>query len=227
MDNTEKKDRLKSLLNDHATPKAPRTKATPPIQDAKPKRRTRKPTVPPTGNVIYINGDGVDVGQVAGGNIHNVTYKTEKVDQRPRVTVVPGVEVISETQKRRLLDLRDKWIEKNNEVRKTKLTHAGAQTAINKKAGVTSYHLIPLDKFTTVEKYIQQQIGRLNNTATAKKKSPSWANDRKKGIQARCNQLGIQDWRKDYMRKTFGKESMTELTDDELQKLYQAVMSKK
>jgi len=29
------------------------------------------------------------------------------------------------------------------------------------------------------------------------------------------------------MRKTFGKGSMTELTDDELQKLYQAVMSKK
>jgi len=197
------------------------------LWNAKPKRKMSKPPAPATGNVIYINGDGVDVGQVAGGNIHNVTYKTEKVDQRPRVTVVPGVEVISETQKRRLLDIRDKWIEKNNEVRKTKLTHAGAQAAINKKAGVTSYHLVPLDKFTTVEKYTQQQIGRLNNTATAKKKSPSWANDRKRAIQMHYNQLGIQDWRKDYMRKTFGKGSMTELTDDELQKLYQAVMSKK
>lgn len=42
-----------------------------------------------------------------------------------------------------------------------------------------------------------------------------------------CEQQNLDDWRKEFMKNNFGKESMTELSDSELQTLYQAVMRKR
>ncbi|MBI5658075.1 MAG: hypothetical protein HZC43_00660 [Nitrosomonadales bacterium] len=191
-------------------------------KNAKPKSKPRKPAAP-VGNVIHVNGDGAVVGQIAGGDIHN--HHNEK-PPRPRVVVAPGPDVISEAQKVALLNLRGEWIAVHDSVKQKKLSIAAAQGRINKQAGVTSYHLIKAAVYDSLVKWIKQQIALVHAMPSAPVKSTVWRSSRIKGIQSRCNELGIQDKRKAYMLKTFGKDSLTLLSDDDVEKVYRWAMGK-
>jgi len=192
-----------------------------------PKRPTSHPS-PTAGGVFYVNGAGAVIGQMAAGDIHNhTTYNTEKVIQRPKVEVKTGDGVVSAEQKARLQQLVKDWIDIYNAVHVQKKTFGAAWGAVNKQVNVNSYHEIPADKFEAVEKWLMRQIAIKNSMPSAKKKSTVWRNGRIRGIQSRCNELGIQDKRKAYMLKTFGQESLTMLSDDDVDKVYRWVMGKK
>lgn len=67
---------------------------------AKPKRAPRRKTTPPkAGNVIYVNGDGVAVEQLAGGDIIHNHYNEKKI-VRPKI--VRGAEYISSSGARKI-----------------------------------------------------------------------------------------------------------------------------
>lgn len=192
----------------------------------KPKRGTAcKPTAP-VGNVIYVNGDGVAVGQIAGGDIHNHHHVNQK-PPRPRVSVVPGGDVISEAQKVDLVNLRNEWIALHNAVKQKPLSIPSAQKSINDKAGVTSYHLISSASYPFLVKWIKVQMGRIRNMASAPKKDPKWRASKIGGIKAHCkNDLGNPDYYKPYIKENFGKDSLSDLSVDELQQTYAYIMRK-
>jgi hypothetical protein len=211
MENTEKKNKLKALLIEEKKPKVTSRRATP------------KPTIQITGSSNI---------HIVGGDInHNTTtvnhFNTEKVIHRPKIEVKTGDGVISAAQKARLQQLVKDWIEIYDAVHVKKKSFGAAWGAVNKRADVNSYHEIPAEKFEAIEKWLLVQIGIKNSMPSAKKKSTTWRNGRIKGIQSRCNELGIQDKRKEYMKKTFGQDSLTLLSDDDVDKVYRWVMSKK
>lgn len=161
---------------------------------------------------------------VAGRDIH---IKTERIVHRTRVVVTPGVGVVDAGQKARLKELIDRWVALDRLVsRKQPISWASAWSALNKKMRVNSYHELPSEMFLVAVKFIEQHIARLNRTPTARKRSPTWRASRVRAIQARCSQKGIQEWRCRFMVERFGKASITDMDNDELEILYSAVMAR-
>lgn len=159
----------------------------------------------------------------AGGDVH---IRTERLLTRPRVTVVPGYGVVSEEQKARLIELCNQWVATNSAVRRSKLSYAAARGALNRQARVTSYHLIAAERFVELERWLLNQIARINAMPSAAARSPEWRASRITAIQARCTEKGLQDWRHTYMLEHFRANSMTELSDGDLQHLYRAVFAR-
>lgn len=184
--------------------------------NTKPKPVARRKATPS----IEINGHSNIIGD------GNTVIKTEKIIHRPKVEVKTGDGVVTAEQKARLQQLVKDWIEVRSAVRKSELSFAAAWSAVNKKAGVNSYHEIPIAKFKTVEAWLLKQTAIVHSMPSASAKSTQWRSSRIKGIQSRCNELGIQDKRKAYMLKTFGKDSLTLLSDDDVGKVYHWAMGK-
>jgi UTP-glucose-1-phosphate uridylyltransferase len=179
----------------------------------------------PTSGGMTFTINGHNYGDGAG--IGNTIIRTEKVIQQKKVEVKTGDGVITAEQKARLHQLVKEWVALYNTLHKHKKTLAAAWSSVNRQAKVNSYHEISADKFDAIEKWLLKQIAIKNAMPSAKKKSSTWRAGRIKGIQSRCNELGIQDKRKEYMKKNFGKDSLTLLSDDDIEKVYRWVMSKK
>lgn len=181
---------------------------------SKPKRVARcKPT-------IAVNGDSNIIGN------GNTVIKTERIIHRPKVEVKTGDGVVSAEQKARIQQLVKDWMEARNSVRKSELSYGAAWSAVNKKAGVNSYHEIPAEKFKIVETWLLKQMAIVHSMPSAPAKSTQWRSRRIKGIQSRCTELGIQDKRKSYMLKTFGKDSLIQLSDADVERVYRWAMGK-
>ena len=158
---------------------------------------------------------------------NNTFIHTEQIIRRPRVVVVKtGDGVVTAEQKARLKQLVIDWMTARNAVLEKPLTFGGAWSAVNKKAGVNSYNEIPTEKFPAVEKWLIRQIGIVNAAPAASAKSTGWRASRIKGIQSRCTELGIQDARKTYMLKAFGKDSLTLISDVDIEKVYRWAIGK-
>lgn len=169
---------------------------------------------------IEINGHSNIVGN------GNTVINTKKIIHRPRIVVKTGDGVVTAEQKARLKQLVGDWMAARGAVRKTSLSFAAAWSAVNKKAGVNSYNEIPTSKFTLVENWLLKQIAIIHSMRSAPTKSTQWRSSRIKGIQSRCNELGIQDKRKSYMQTTFGKDSLTLLSDADVERVYRWAMGK-
>lgn len=185
-------------------------------KNAKPKPVARRKAT----QSIKVNGHSNIVGN------GNTFIKTEKIIHRPKVEVKTGDGVVTSEQKARLQQLVKDWMEARSAVRKSELTYAAAWSSVNKKAGVNSYHEIPTEKFKAVETWLLKQIAIIHSMPSAPAKSTQWRSSRIKGIQSRCSELGIQDKRKTYMLKTFGKDSLTLLSDADVEKVYRWAMGK-
>ena len=171
---------------------------------------------------VVING-GKDVQVVNGNNTVN-NYHAEK-PPRPTVIVQTGIGVIDTQQKRRLLDLRDDVVATSQAG--TPKTPGSVMGALNKHMKVSSYHEILAVDFKKAEKWMQRHIAIKTSLPSASKKLPDWRNRRIGAIHARCKEKGFEAWRITHMKKKFGKESMIDLSDSDLESLYRSVMSKK
>ncbi len=188
------------------------------LGDAVPDRPARRR---PKEASVSVRGDG---NVVAGRDVH---IKAERIVHRPRIVVVPGDGAVDASQKARLKELVDRWVELDRLVsRKKPISWASAWSALNRKMRVNSYNELPSERFPTAVKFLEQQLGRLNRTPTARRRSPTWRTSRIRAIQARCNEKGLQGWRRRFMSDRFGKSSMTEIGNDELESLYNAVMAR-
>lgn len=171
----------------------------------------------------YVNGSGNIVGD--GNTINNVIHFNHPV--KKLVQVKTGDGVVDANQKHIIKTLIYEWVEMHNSIKKSSLTHQSAWSQLNNSMKVNSYHEIKHDDFSKSVKYLRSKIGALRNMASAPKKVTDWRSQTIKSVQARCSEMGWQGWRKEHMAKKFGKSSMTELNDAELQQLYQTVWSKK
>jgi hypothetical protein len=165
--------------------------------------------------VMNFHGGTVFVGN---GNVHNV------YNVRPRITVVQtGNGVLDAHQKRRLLDLRDQIVAVSRVVDGHGITAAGVMSRLNRHMGVNSYAEIPEDKFAQAETYLVRWRARLEGMPGASR-SPGWRDRRVQAIHARCRELDADGRRIAYMRKRWGKTSLIDLSNEQVDKLYRAVM---
>ncbi len=173
----------------------------------------------PTSN-ITIKGDSNIIGH---GNV--ITQKvTSKVVAKPK----PGVEHISESQVRRLHDLKDEIIRLEKIAKRKPATYQRVWTSLNKKCGVATMRMIPIEKFDLAEKYFLSWIARLTDTATVKKKDIDGVRlKRLKYIHVNMRRLNIEDKVRAYMRKKFKTDSLKELTQEEMEMVYRYVATQK
>lgn len=214
-DRDAKKAEIKSLFAEAASPPPPR----------KPRAPRAKPAPTAGGNMIIVNGAGVAAHQIAGGDIHNHSYA--KAPARPKIVVQPGVGVITEDQKATITALRAEWLALHATIKKNPLSDRTAWTKINAAAGVTSYKLIPLERFDQVVAFIKVEMAKLRGMASAPAKDDGWRKSRIGAIKARSkNQLGNPEAYKDYIKKNFKADSLTALSTDQLRKTYTHIMGK-
>ncbi|EHD21517.1 MULTISPECIES: hypothetical protein [Brenneria] len=173
---------------------------------------------------IYVSGTGNVVGN--GNTVSNV-INLSSPSKKPRVQVKTGDGVVDANQKHQIKTLIYEWVDIHNAIKKSVITHNAAWIRLNKNMKVNSYHEIKSDDFPKAIKYLRSQIGILRNMASAPKKVTDWRKETIKSIQTRCSKNGWQEWRKTHMSEKFQKSSMTELTDAELQQLYQTVWGKR
>jgi hypothetical protein len=187
-------------------------------------KRGRSLSSTPTPTVSQVIENGSYNTQISGKNNKVQYIKTEKVIQRPKITVQPGHEVISEAQKVVLQGLVKEIADIESLLKKRPVTHGGIWGATNKKAGVSSYHLIPVGKFTVVETYLRQWIGRLNSGKTAPKKdNDSWRKRHYAYIKINVKKLDLEDKLISHLSQKYGVTSLTELGDSDLKSVYLAV----
>lgn len=173
---------------------------------------------------VVINGNGAQV-TTGTGSINNNTYHVESAP-KPTVIVQTGVGVIDAQQKHKLLELRDSVVEASAAGTNQK-TPGGVMLALNKYMKVNAYSEIAAVDFDKAVKWLTRQRAIKNSLPSASKKLPSWRNGRIRAIHSRCKELDIDAWRLEYMKKKFGKASMVDMGDADLELLYRAVMSKK
>lgn len=167
---------------------------------------------------VTVSGGTVFVGN---GNVHNV------FNVRPKVTIVQtGCGTLDAAQKRRILDLRDQIVGVSRVLEGQQVTPAAVMRRLNAHMNVNSYAEIQADLFDRAENYLVRWRARLEGMPGATK-SPGWRDRRVQAIHARCKELQCDRWRLNYMRKVFGKVSMIDLSNDEIDKLYRAVMDRK
>lgn len=172
---------------------------------------------PGAGQAVNITGNG---NQIAGRDIIN----TERIVTRQKITITPGHEVITEAQAVTIRTLVAEIADLEKKLKRSPKSYAAIQAAANKKGGVTQYRLIPLERFPVVEKYLRQWIGRL----TAQKSAPAktgddWRKRKYAFIKVNAKQFNLDERLARFLWEHCQAVSLTELTDDDLQRVYLAV----
>lgn len=190
-------------------------------------KKPRTPSARPAAasHTIIVNGAGLAAHQIVAGDVHHIYSAPPR---RPRIVVQPGHGVIDEDQKAAITALRAEWLALHSAIKKKPLTDAAAWVKINRAAGVTSYHLIPPERFDQVLAYIKGEMAKLRNMRSAPGNDAGWRAARIGAIKARCNnQLADPEAYRQYIRKNFKAESLADLATDQLQRTYTYIMGKK
>ncbi|MBF0284486.1 MAG: ORF6C domain-containing protein [Magnetococcales bacterium] len=144
-----------------------------------------------------------------------------------RVEVKPGDGHISEDQAAKLTELVQQIVELEAKLKKkAPRSFRGVWGALNAHCGFTRYRLILYTDYGKAENYLRQWIGRLNSMASA----PVADNDawrKKRYAYIKINTKDLEAWLTAYLKKNYKVDSITELTDEELDRTYRAVASKK
>lgn len=194
-------------------------------ESVKPAQTSRKPrraaaNVP----TVTINVSGGD-----GNGIGNTIVKLEKLVTRTIAKPNPGVEHITESQVRKLHDLKDEIVKLEAAAKRDPATPQRVWARLNKAMDVGAMRMIPAAKFRAAEKFLQVWIGQLmDRPAVQKKEAPTVAARRIAYIQTNMKKLGIEDRVRDYMESRFGVRSLKDLPDAAaLERVYRYVASVK
>jgi len=159
---------------------------------------------------------------VAGGNvtIHHraVVVKTQ---------VIPGAMHISQETARTLTELVNQIVVAEAAVRKSPRNHAAVWGALKRKFKYSSLSLMPAIHGEEAISALRQDLGRLLGSKSAPKRVPDWRNKRYTAIHARVKQLGIEHWKTQHLQERYSVSSLKDLSDDDLDAVYQAVFARK
>ena len=178
---------------------------------------------PPKGHKIKVQGSG---NIVAGGDVH-VFQSAPKVP-RPTVVTNPGVEHISTEQRAKLKALVDEIVETEARLKQRPRKHSSVWSALNKHCGAPSYSLIASGHFEKARTYLNSTLGRLNSMASAPvKNGDEWRSRKYKYIKINAKSPADSAALTAYIKTNFGADSLTELSNDELERAYRYVASRR
>jgi transcriptional regulator with XRE-family HTH domain len=194
------------------------------LQDAE---DANAPAVPPRVNesklVVKQNSGNLLMKAEAGSTVNNIVTNNLK-----KVTIAktsPGIEHISESQASRLTELVAEVVRLEEITKKAPKGYRSIWSSLNSHCKVASYRLLPLEKFSTAETYLLKWIGRLNSTTAAEKSdNSSWRNRKYAYIKVNTNSEFGKRWLVSKLSE-FGVQSLTELTDESLDKVYRSLSS--
>lgn len=168
-----------------------------------------------SGNVLHFNN---------GGTVNMVN--TSKHVNKTVAKVEPGGAHISEGQAAKLTALVQEVVELEAKLKKAPKSYRAVWGALNAHCEVTRYLLIAASDFDKAEKYLRQWIGRLNSMASAPvADNETWRKRRYAYIK--INTKDSEAWLLAYLRKNFKADSLSVISDDDLDKTYRAVASRK
>ncbi|EWH09843.1 putative DNA-binding protein [Catenovulum agarivorans DS-2] len=151
---------------------------------------------------------------IAGGSI--------SINQPPaiqQIMVTPGEQHITDAQAYEIKELVRQIVVLEAHVKEKPRGYAAVWASFKRKFKCTKYQLLTQEQFDPAISYLRQTIGRLSRSVKAKQ-SPEWRKRKYSFIHTNVKKLGIEQERKDYMAINFGAESMKELSDRELEQLY-------
>lgn len=170
-------------------------------------------------NVIHLVQSGANV---KFGNTNNIT--TQHHTTKVIAEVKPGIDHITEEQAKKLTDLVNKILELEDKHRKVPRTYRSIWGALNSHMNVTRYRLIPKESYEKAENYLRQWIGRLSSQKNAPK-TDNYEWRKRKYAYIKIN--SEPEWLDAYLLQRFKAESITLISDEDLNKLYKAVAAKK
>lgn len=172
-------------------------------------------------NVVYDNN-----GIINSGTINNVT--TQKHITRTKAVIEPDDKHINETMARTLQNLVKEIVEAEKQIKKLPKSFQAVWSSLNRHCGVATYRQIPKEKYIKAEAYLRKWLGRLASAKSAPKKlGNQWRNKKYAYIHTNIKQFGLEQWLRSYIQDKYDAESLTELNDEQLQKVYLAVSGKK
>jgi len=196
----------------------------------KPRKTTKKQELtPPTNNITFTgNGNVVAGGDVTQHITNTVHNHAPAAPARPKVVVKTGDGVIDAEQRAALQALVREWMDTHKALKRQELTWPAAWGSFNKAMKVSGYAELKPEQFVKAKAWLRRRVAILNSMASAPKKVPDLRVKRYASIKAKCkNQLGDEFAYAPYIQKNFGKTSLTDLTDQELERTYRYVMGKK
>ncbi|WP_193603429.1 helix-turn-helix domain-containing protein [Agrobacterium sp. MS2] len=175
--------------------------------------------------VIQGNVSGVGFAG-AGANISIVNTQTHRTTVRPETK--PGEEHISIEQRAVLTELVNKVVEKEELLKKAPKSYRAVWAALNKHCKVNSYQLIAAADFEKARSYLNQWIGSLHGMRSAPlKDGEDWRKRKIQAIWANTKTPDDEAALRAYALKNFGSESIKELANDELERTYKYVASRR
>lgn len=174
------------------------------------------------GNVVRVSG----ANNIAAGrdvHIHN-----GPPPQPPRRPVTPGVDHVSVEQRRVLKELVAKVVVAEAALKRKPKGFSAIYTALNRHFHVKALEEIPLSGFEEARLYLLQWLGRLNSMPTAAIKTPDeWRRSRYTYIKVNSKSDEEATAVSAYIKRNFNAESLTELSNDELERTYRYVAGRK
>lgn len=203
----EKLHRIKAALREQSEPKARRSRQAP--------RQSQSQSM----GDVAISGNYNVVG-----NIINFTPKPA----RPRVVVQPDDGAITSAQAAKLQALVKDIVELETKVKRSPSSFQKVWGALNRKMGVAGYREIPSGRFELARKYLQEWIGRLHSAPSAPVKDGDNWRKRHYGY-IKINSKSPEDAAAldAYMARNFKATSLTELSNDELDRVYRYVAGRR
>lgn len=165
------------------------------------------------------------------GNVKNAiagNLVVEKHITRKVVKTDPTNEHIDESQKLILRKLVDDVVATEAKLKAKPRTHQGVFRTMNAHCGVTQYALIKKEDFEKARTYLHQWLGRLNSMASAPvKDGDEWRKRRYAYIKVNSKTPETDAQVKAYMKRNFSADSLTELSNEELERVYRYVAGKR
>jgi len=175
-------------------------------------------------NVVHVNFGGNNHGQtfIANEPIH---IHMAPAAPKPKIKVIidPGPDCIDDGQKAQLKTLVSEVVRLEGLIRRTPRSFASVWVAVNAKAKASSYHLITQATYPKAEKFLREWIGRLSSAKSAPKKDGDWRKRKYSYIFTNAKKLNADALLRARLLQRFGSESMKDLSDDNLDAVYQLV----
>lgn len=173
---------------------------------------------------VHVSGGSANLIQNNNGNVTMIA--TQRHVTVTKAEVKPGDEHISTAQQAKLTALVTEIVGIESKLKQKPKSFRSVWGALNAHCEVTRYVLIASSDYDKAEKYLRQWIGRLNSMASAPvKDGDAWRKRHYAYIKINCKD--DPDWLNRYLAKSFGASSLTELDNDQLERTYRAVASRK
>ena len=172
-----------------------------------------------------IHGDMTNSNIINGSNSTINNIKTESYKPTYKATPDPDIHIGNEMAST-LKRLVEEIVELEQKLKKNPKSYRAVWASLNKHMKAPSYRFIEKDSQEQAYEYLKKWIGRLSSMKSAPKLGSEWR--KRKYAYIKINtKSGLEDWLKNLLETKYCVGSLSELSDDQLTKVYNSVASKK